>query len=403
MEIKSRRKLGIFLSALVFVGNYLPWVRQAASLPDTLTLSSGQIHLIQTGLPMYASVQGEAVSVMASQDERIGVALNARQGGETSVTFSLLGLIPVHETRVNVVEERMLIPGGQAVGVALKTRGVLVVSGSSRQRGGGLKTGDVILSAEGQAVLSTKELAERVGNAEGETVRMEILRAGQKLIVDVSAPVDESDGKRRLGVWVRDSTAGVGTLTYIDPKNGAYGALGHAIVDGDTGRILDAREGAILRASVVGVTRGQNGRAGELKGSFLKEGTQIGSLLENGEYGIYGVMAEGRGDALYPQGLPVGTRDTVHVGAASILATVGFGCSVEVVKEDGNIVNVMSEEDTRRVRTAAQSAVSSVKDAVHFEKVVDQTTEATWTVPEEETPEAPEAHTEVHTEEHHEE
>ena len=85
---------------------------------------------------------------------------------------------------------------------------------------------------------------------------------------------------------------------------------------------------------------------------------------------------------------------------ASILATVGFGCSVEVVKEDGNIVNVMSEEDTRRVRTAAQSAVSSVKDAVHFEKVVDQTTEATWTVPEEETPEAPEVHTE---EEHREE
>ena len=88
---------------------------------------------------------------------------------------------------------------------------------------------------------------------------------------------------------------------------------------------------------------------------------------------------------------------------ASILATVGFGCSVEVVKEDGNIVNVMSEEDTRRVRTAAQSAVSSVKDAVHCEKVVDQTTEATWTVPEEKTSEEPEAHTEVHTEEHHEE
>ena len=85
---------------------------------------------------------------------------------------------------------------------------------------------------------------------------------------------------------------------------------------------------------------------------------------------------------------------------ASILATVGFGCSVEVVKEDGNIVNVMSEEDTRRVRTAAQSAVSSVKDAVHFEKVVDQTTEATWTVPEEKTSEEPEVHTE---EEHREE
>ena len=229
MEIRSRRKLGVFLSALAFVCNYLPWVRQAASLPDTLTLSSGQVHLIQTGLPMYASAQGETVSVMASQDERVGVALSAQQGGETSVTFSLLGLIPVHETRVNVVEERTLIPGGQAVGVALKTRGVLVVSGSSRQQGRALKTGDVILSAEGRTILSTKELAEQVGNAKNETVRLEILRAGQKMIVDVSAPVDESDGKRRLGVWVRDSTAGVGTLTYIDPKTGAYGALGHAI------------------------------------------------------------------------------------------------------------------------------------------------------------------------------
>ena len=85
---------------------------------------------------------------------------------------------------------------------------------------------------------------------------------------------------------------------------------------------------------------------------------------------------------------------------ASILATVGFGCCVEVVKEDGNVVNVMDEEDAKRVRTAAQSAVSSVKDAVHFEKVVDQTTEATWTMPEEEKGAEPEVHTE---EEHREE
>ena len=88
---------------------------------------------------------------------------------------------------------------------------------------------------------------------------------------------------------------------------------------------------------------------------------------------------------------------------ASILATVGFGCCVEIVQTDGSVVNVMDEEATKRVRCAAQNAVSNVKDAVHFENVVDQTTEATWTMPEEETSEEPEAHTEVHTEEHHEE
>lgn len=142
------------------------------------------------------------------------------------------------------------------------------------------------------------------------------------LDVKASAPVDQADGQRRLGVWVRDSTAGVGTLSYIDPKTQAYGALGHAIIDADTGGLLAAREGAILRADVVGVTRGQSGKAGELKGSFLKEGEQIGSLVLNSPYGIYGSMDEQPETLLYPQGLPVGTRSTVHPGAASIITTV---------------------------------------------------------------------------------
>ena len=152
MEIKSRRKLGIFLSALVFRRQLCHGSDRRRLLPDTLTLSSGQIHLIQTGLrcmPAYRrSGQRDGFAGWAN---RRCAEMRGRQGGETSVTFSLLGLIPVHETRVNVVEERMLIPGGQAVGVAPKTRGVLVVSGSSEQRQRA-KTGDVILSAEGQAV-----------------------------------------------------------------------------------------------------------------------------------------------------------------------------------------------------------------------------------------------------------
>ena len=130
MKQTVRHGLGIALSAMAFVCNYSPWVRNAAALPDALTLSSGQRLVVQTGLPMRAASAGGAVSVLASQDER--VTLSAEAGGQTSVTFSLLGLIPVHETRVNVVEARRLIPGGQAVGVALKTRGVLVVSDSAK-------------------------------------------------------------------------------------------------------------------------------------------------------------------------------------------------------------------------------------------------------------------------------
>ena len=132
MKQTVRHGLGIALSAMAFLCNYSPWVREAASLPDALTLTSGQKFVVQTGLPMLAASDGGAVSVLASQDER--VTISAEAGGQTSVTFSLLGLIPVHETRVNVVEERTLIPGGQAVGVALKTRGVLVVSDAAKGR-----------------------------------------------------------------------------------------------------------------------------------------------------------------------------------------------------------------------------------------------------------------------------
>lgn len=318
MKQTVRHGLGIALSAMAFLCNYSPWVREAASLPDALTLTSGQKFVVQTGLPMLAASDGGAVSVLASQDER--VTISAEAGGQTSVTFSLLGLIPVHETRVNVVEERTLIPGGQAVGVALKTRGVLVVSDAAKGRA--LRAGDVILSADGKNVESTKALSEQVGTAQTDTVRLEVLRGGQTITVDAQAEPDPSDGRRKLGVWVRDSTAGVGTLTYIDPANQAYGALGHAIVDADTGRLLAAHEGAILHASIVGVTKGQSGKAGELKGNFLKAGEQIGSLMENCEYGIYGVLDDMPENLLYPQGLRAGARSAVHTGAASIIATV---------------------------------------------------------------------------------
>ena len=318
MKQTVRHGLGIALSAMAFLCNYSPWVREATSLPDALTLTSGQKFVVQTGLPMLAASDGGAVSVLASQDER--VTISAEAGGQTSVTFSLLGLIPVHETRVNVVEERTLIPGGQAVGVALKTRGVLVVSDAAKGRA--LRAGDVILSADGKNVESTKALSEQVGTAQTDTVRLEVLRGGQTITVDAQAEPDPSDGRRKLGVWVRDSTAGVGTLTYIDPANQAYGALGHAIVDADTGRLLAAREGAILHASIVGVTKGQSGKAGELKGNFLKAGEQIGSLMENCEYGIYGVLDDMPENLLYPQGLRAGARSAVHTGAASIIATV---------------------------------------------------------------------------------
>ena len=218
---------------------------------------------------------------------------------------------------------RYLIPGGQVVGVALKTRGVLVVAKADGGRQGAqLRVGDVILSVQGEQVDSAQELAEQVDSAGADSVELAVMRAGKEVTLQAASPLDGVDGRRRLGVWVRDSTAGVGTLSYIDPVSRAYGALGHAIVDADTGSMLSLQDGALMNARVVGVVRGQSGRAGELRGSFLKENQQIGSLELNSEFGIYGRMDEALQAALYPQGLPVGMRDEVHPGPAAIISTV---------------------------------------------------------------------------------
>ena len=218
---------------------------------------------------------------------------------------------------------RVLIPGGQAVGVALKTQGVLVISRASRQE---IKTplhvGDVILSVQGEAVLSAQELSEKISRVDADSVELSVLRSGREIELSAALPVSGADGRRRLGVWVRDSTAGVGTLSYIDPDTKAYGALGHAIVDGDTGDMLSVRDGAILQAQIVSVTRGESGRAGELKGSFLKEGRQIGTLEHNSVCGIYGTMQKQPEGLLYPQGLPVADFREVHTGPAVIISTV---------------------------------------------------------------------------------
>ncbi len=324
MKSQWRTRAGITLAALAFAANYTPWARAVRALPDTLYLSSGQVHVMQTGTLMQAQATAGAVQVAALEGEQLGdVCVSAVDDGEDSVTFSLLGLIPIHETKVSVAQERTLIPGGQAVGVALKTQGVLVVSKTSREEVvSPLRVGDVIVSIEGQAVVSASELAQQVNALQGDTAKLGVLRAGKEITVEASVPVDQTDGKRRLGVWVRDSTAGVGTLSFIDPQSGAYGALGHAIVDADTGEMLTVQVGALMRATVVGVTRGQTGKAGELRGSFLKEGIQIGSLAVNGAYGIYGQIDEQPDNLLYPEGLPVGSRSAVHTGPATILSTV---------------------------------------------------------------------------------
>ncbi|MBR1607856.1 MAG: SpoIVB peptidase [Clostridia bacterium] len=267
--------------------------------------------LLNAGLPW------SVLNASASEDETLGAA-SPRPVISVDLPrlFGLSQNAPSHAGQV-------IVPGGAAVGVAISTQGVLVVGlGEGAGMQAGLRAGDLLLSVNGIPLADATVLTDAVTAAEGQPLSLLVDRDGRERTVMVTPRFDQSAGSWRLGLWVRDSTAGVGTLTYYDPGNGAYGALGHAITDTDTGSILPVRQGGLLQAEIVDVRRGQRGAPGELRGSFLREQVRLGTVKKNNVFGIFGILDAAWQNPLYPDGLPVGDRGQVHTGAASILSTV---------------------------------------------------------------------------------
>ena len=221
--------------------------------------------------------------------------------------------------------EKQVIPLGRAVGIKLFSSGVLVVdlsavTGESGEKSPakscGLKEGDVIVSAAGSELRSTEQLQELLQQGAGETLELQVRRGGQLLTMQAE-PVLCGDGVWRLGAWIRDSMAGIGTVTYYDPATGDFGALGHGITDGDTMALMPFGSGSILPSTVKAVKKGSSGSAGELRGNFDLSG-DLGPLCANTDCGIFGTLPA---DCTLAAGeaLPVG--DAVE-GPATIRANV---------------------------------------------------------------------------------
>lgn len=328
-----RKTAGVCLSALAAWMIFSPTSQALRALPETYRLNVGETYALNVG-----------AAVLSSTDERLNLQNNtllAKEQGEAEVSVNLFGLFPIGRMRVQAGDEQRLMPGGAAVGVALATQGVLVigvsdVSGKSPAQSAGLRAGDVIELVNGQPVNSSQHLVDLISSSKGVPLSLTFERNGSKRTVSLQPTLDTSSGLYRMGAWVRDSTAGVGTLSYYNPQNGTYGALGHAINDGDTGKLLPVRMGSLLQADIVDVKKGQKGNPGELRGSFLRNQVILGNIEENTNLGIFGELDKPYVNPLYPDGLPVGYQETVKTGPATILSTIdGEGIkeyAVEIVQ-----------------------------------------------------------------------
>ena len=216
-------------------------------------------------------------------------------------------------------QRRTVIPVGRTVGIKLFAHGVMVVGLSENGTGAacGLKQGDVITCINGTPVNSIEEAESALSGVEG-TLDIQASRSGRALELTLEDPPSDGEGGCKLGAWIRDSMAGIGTVTFYDPATGVFGALGHGINDVDTGLLMPLRTGSVMPSAVSGVLCGAGGAPGELHGSFDLT-RDVGSLTTNTDRGIFG-----RADGAYFTGQPteVALPGELHTGAAVILANV---------------------------------------------------------------------------------
>jgi stage IV sporulation protein B len=263
-------------------------------------------------------------------------------GGEEARTTAALG-----------TGERMVVPLGRAVGIKMFSDGVLVVglseitgeAGScAPAKDSGLRQGDIITHINDTQVDTIEQVQSVLQGLEGDRMSIRAIRGDKQMQLTDQAVKCSADGAYKLGAWIRDSMAGIGTLTFYDPETGAFGALGHGINDVDTALLMPLESGSIMYATVADVKKGESGSPGELHGAFQVD-RDMGELYANTGSGVFGTLTDDSlTDGLRP--VPVAARREVKLGGATILSNVA-GDTVEEYAVEITKVYPGSGGDTR--------------------------------------------------------
>lgn len=243
-----------------------------------------------------------------------------------SVKVSLLNIIPVKTSRVHVSKRHYVIAGGDIFGLKIYSDGVIVVGTACVETAqgqqnpaerSGIQKGDIILEIDGEKIYSGDDVSALFQNCEGREMTIRLMRQNNEYTTVLTPALSSTDGKYKAGLWIRDSAAGIGTITYIDPSTGLYGSLGHAVCDRDTDEVIPISNGEAVSAVITGCYKGTKGKAGELCGVFNSK--HFGSILINGASGAYG-QAD---NIVFPYELvPVASKSEVKAGKAQIISTV---------------------------------------------------------------------------------
>jgi len=325
---RIRKIIGTLLLIFILAIPFSAPIQQYLSIPDKIVTFHDQT-------PIEVPDLGDNISIDASQKSIQAIDSSnfyAEGPGNSELIYEVAGF-PIKRVNVSILEDIQVVPGGQSIGVQLHTQGVLVVghhlvnaeeTAVSPGEDADIQVGDIILDINGNSIEEMKDVKPFVEQAgeENSSLDVKIKRGNQTIETELTPKLDEKDNEYKIGLYIRDAAAGIGTMTFHDPDSHKYGALGHVISDMDTNKPIEIHDGSIVRSSVNSIEKGNNGIPGEKQARFANDSKQLGTITKNSPFGIFGKLEDEIKNGSYDNPMPVALSHEVEEGPAEILTVV---------------------------------------------------------------------------------
>lgn len=300
----------------------LVYVTNITSIPERIVLFEGEELNLGT-------VYGITIKENNNFNKTVEASNDLRNSNNSTIKLRLFNSIDVKEIQIDTIPKTKVIPLGNTIGLKLYTSGVLVVgltevNGTKPYGNTGIEEGDLIICVNGIEVSTTEELTECVDKSKGKELEITYIQDGKEHTTNMTA-TKTSSNEYKLGLWVRDGAAGVGTISYYEPSTGMFAALGHGIVDIDTEELVTISKGTVVTTNITEIVKGEKDNPGEIKGTIIN-GLEVGEVYQNSEFGIYGTLTNLSSlNINSEEEYEVALRDEIKEGKAEIIINLEDG------------------------------------------------------------------------------
>lgn len=330
----------VFWISLIFCIGFT-WFYMKRIIPDKLNIVAEEEEQFHFSMPFDVMLYSDSEEVILNNgsnipSDKIHLQVNqpfsvySENQGSYKLGLKLFGWIQLKDIQVNVVDTKYAIPCGTPIGIYLKSDGIMVIGTGDLTKKDGmvvepafgiLQSGDYIEAINGTSLADKETLMSELNKIGASEAVLKVRRNGENIDVKMN-PIETEDGTYKLGVWVRDDTQGIGTMTYVD-MNGQFGALGHGISDSDTGDVVQITDGSLYETAILGIEKGTFGKPGVMSGIiYYGPGSTLGTITDNTDEGIFGNVNDRFKQSITQDAIPIGYRQDIKKGTAYIRSDV---------------------------------------------------------------------------------